>query len=185
MILLSEEKGFKPTVAETAQPFVKAEISPAGDKDRIAGRNGEQFKLAVSVTGDAPEGLLNAPVRINTGVSQQPTLEIPVSGIVRPRVSVTPVTVNFGNFTPGKDPITRNIVITNNKPGSPVKVTKAEVNVPGFITDVVPTQEGVNYTVVVKANDKVKKGPVDGKVTVYTSDKEKAVIEIPLKGEAL
>lgn len=185
VILLSEEKGFKPTVAETAQPYVKAEISPAGDKDKIAGRSGEQYKLAVAVTADAPEGLLNAPVRINTGVTQQPTLEIPVSGIVRARVSVTPITVNFGNFTPGKDPITRNIVVTNNKPGSPVKVTKAEVNVPGFVTDVVPTQEGVSYTVVVKANDKVKKGPVDGKVTLYTSDKEKAVIEIPLKGEAL
>ena len=37
----------------------------------------------------------------------------------------------------------------------------------------------------VKANEKVKKGAVDGKVTLYTSDKEKAVIEIPLKGEAL
>ncbi len=185
VILISDEKGFKPSVVETAQPYVKAEISPAGDKDKIAGRPGDQYKLAVAVTGDAPEGLLNAPVRISTGVSQQPTLEIPVSGIVRPRVSVTPVTVNFGNFTPGKDPITRNIVITNNKPGSPVKVTKADVNIPGFVTDVVPTQEGVNYTVVVKANDKVKKGPVDGKVTVYTSDKDRAVIEIPLKGEAL
>jgi hypothetical protein len=185
VILISEEKGFKPTVAETSQPYVKAEISPVGDKDKIAGRNGDQYKLAVAVTADAPEGLLNAPVRINTGVSQQPTLEVPVSGIVRPRISVTPITVNFGNFTPGKDPITRNIVVTNNKPGTPIKVTKAEVNVPGFITDVVPTQEGVSYTVVVKANDKVKKGPVDGKVTLYTSDKEKGVIEIPLKGEAL
>lgn len=185
VILISEEKGFKPTVAETSQPYVKAEISPAGDKDKIAGRSGEQFKLAVAVTADAPEGLLNAPVRVNTGVSQQPTLEVPVSGIVRPRVSVTPITVNFGNFTPGKDPITRNIVVTNNKPGTPIKVTKAEVNVPGFVTDVVPTQEGVSYTVVVKANDKVKKGPVEGKVTLYTSDKEKATIEIPLKGEAL
>ncbi len=182
VILISEEKGFKPTVAETAQPYVKAELSPAGDKDKIAGRPGDQYKLAIAVTADAPEGLLNAPIRINTGVSQQPTLEVPVSGIVRPRVSITPITVNFGNFTPGKDPITRNIVVTNNKPGTPIKVTKAEVNVPGFVTDVVPTQEGVSYTVVVKANDKVKKGAVDGKVTLYTSDKEKAVIEIPLEG---
>jgi hypothetical protein len=185
VVLISEEKGFKPTVAETAQPYVKAEVSPAGDKDKIAGRPGEQYKLAISVTPDAPEGLLNAPVRLTTGVAQQPTLEIPVSGIVRPRVSVTPITVNFGNFTPSKDPITRNIVVTNNKPGTPVKVTKAEVSVPGFMTDVVPTQEGVSYTVVVKASDKVKKGAVDGKVTLYTSDKEKGVIEIPLKGEAL
>jgi len=185
VVLISEEKGFKPTVAETAQPYVKAEVSPAGDKDKIAGRPGEQYKLAISVTPDAPEGLLNAPVRLTTGVAQQPTLEIPVSGIVRPRVSVTPITVNFGNFTPSKDPITRNIVVTNNKPGTPVKVTKAEVSVPGFMTDVVPTQEGVSYTVVVKASDKVKKGAVDGKVTLYTSDKEKGVIEIPLKGEGL
>lgn len=185
VILISEEKGFKPTVAETAQPYVKAEISPAGDKDKIAGRPGEQFKLNVSVLADAPEGLLNAPVRVTTGVSQQPTLEIPVSGIVRPRVSVSPITVNFGNFTAGKDPITRNIVVTNNKPGTPVKVTKAEVSVAGFMTDIVPTQEGVSYTVVVKASDKVKKGPFDGKVTLHTTDKEKGVIEIPLKGEAL
>jgi len=185
VILISEEKGFKPVVAETAQPYVKAEVSPAGDKDKIAGRPGEQYKLAVSVLGDAPEGLLNAPVRLTTGIAQQPTVEIPVSGIVRPRVSVTPITVNFGNFTAGKDPITRNIVVTNNKPATPVKVTKAEVSVPGFMTDVVPTQEGVSYTVVVKASDKVKKGAVDGKVTLYTSDKEKSVIEIPLKGEAL
>jgi hypothetical protein len=185
VVLISEEKGFKPVVAETAQPYVKAEVLPAGDKDKIAGRPGDQYKLAISVTADAPEGLLNAPVRLTTGISQQPTLEIPVSGIVRPRVSVTPITVNFGNFTAGKDPITRNIVVTNNKPGTPVKVTKAEVSVPGFMTDVVPTQEGVSYTVVVKASDKVKKGAVDGKVTLYTSDKEKAVIEIPLKGEAL
>ena len=185
VILISEEKGFKPVVAETAQPYVKAEVSPAGDKDKIAGRPGEQYKLAISVLPDAPEGLLNAPVRLTTGVSQQPNLEVPVSGIVRPRVSVTPITVNFGNFTAGKDPITRNIVVTNNKPGNPIKVTKAEVSVPGFVTDVVPTQEGVSYTVVVKASEKVKKGAVDGKVTLYTSDKEKGVIEIPLKGEAL
>jgi hypothetical protein len=185
VILISEEKGFKPTITEMAQSYVKADITPAGDKDKVAGRPGDQYKLSISVTPDAPEGLLNAPVRITTGVAQQPTLEVPVSGIVRPRVSVTPITVNFGNFTAGKDPITRNIVITNNKPGTPIKVTKAEVSVPGFMTDVVPTQEGVSYTVVVKASDKVKKGAVDGKVTLHTTDKDKGVIEIPLKGEAL
>jgi hypothetical protein len=185
VILLSEEKGFRPTVAETSQPYVKAEILPAGDKDKIAGRTGDQYKVRINVTPDAPEGLLNAPIRVATGVSQQPTIEIPVSGIVRPRVSVTPVTVNFGNFTAGKDPITRNIIVTNNKPAVPVKVTRAEVSVPGFITDVVPTQEGVSYTVVVKASGAVKKGALDGTVKLFTSDKERAVIEIPLRGEVL
>jgi hypothetical protein len=185
VLLVSEEKTFKPTIAETSQPYVNAEILPAGDKDKIPGRAGEQYRLRINVTGDAPDGLLNAPIRLNTGVTEQPTLEIPVSGIVRPRVSVTPVMVNFGNFTAGKDPITRNIIVTNNKPTVPVKVTKAEVSVPGFLTDVVPTQEGVSYTVVVKASDKVKKGALQGTVKLYTSDKEKSVIELPLRGEVL
>jgi hypothetical protein len=184
-ILVSEEKGFKPSIAETSQPYVKAELAPAGDKDKVAGRPGEQYKLHITVTPEAPEGLLNAPIRIATGVTQQPNVEVPVSGIIRPRVSVTPITVNFGNFTAGKDPITRNIVVTNNKPAVPVRVTKAEVSVPGFMTDVVPTQEGISYTVVVRASEKVKKGPLDGKVKLFTSDKERAVIEIPLRGEVL
>jgi len=185
VVLVSEEKSFKPTVAETSQPYVKAELIPAGEKDKVAGRPGDRYKLHVSVTSDAPEGLLNAPIRIATGVTQQPTLEIPVSGYVRARVSVTPALVNFGNFTAGKDAITRNIIVTNNKPAIPVKVTRAEVSIPGFQTDVVPTQEGVSYTVVVKAGDKIKKGAIDGIVKLYTTDKEKAVIELPLKGEVL
>jgi hypothetical protein len=185
VILVSEEKSFKPVVAEAAQPYVKAEIAPAGEKDRIPGRNGEQYRLKLTITGDAPEGLLNAPVRITTGVAQQGQVEIPVAGIVRARVQVTPVMVNFGNFTAGKDPITRNIIVTNNKPSVLVKVTRVETTVAGFVTDIVPTQEGVSYTIVVKPTDKVKKGAFDGLVKLFTTDKDKAVIELPLKGEAL
>src|SRR5437867_2287483 len=37
VILVSEEKGFRPTIAETSQPYVKAEILPAGDKDKLPG----------------------------------------------------------------------------------------------------------------------------------------------------
>lgn len=185
VILVSDEKSFKPVVAEAAQPYVKAEIAPAGEKDKIPGRSGEQYRLKLTITGDAPEGLLNAPVRITTGVAQQGQVEIPVAGIVRARVQVTPVMVNFGNFTAGKDPITRNIIVTNNKPSVLVKVTRAETTVAGFVTDIVPTQEGVSYTIVVKPTDKVKKGAFEGFVKLFTTDKDKAVIELPLRGEAL
>jgi len=185
VILVSDEKTFKPSVAEVAQPYLKAEVMPAGEKDKLPGHPGEQYKLRITIGPDAPEGLLNAPIRVATAVSQQPTVEIPVSGLVRERVSVTPKLVNFGNFTAGKDAITRNVIVNNNKPQNAIKVTKAEVSVPGFITDVVPTQEGVSYTVVIKAGDKIKKGALEGTVRLYTTDKEKAVIELPLRGEVL
>ncbi|MCA1580483.1 MAG: DUF1573 domain-containing protein [Acidobacteria bacterium] len=59
VILLSEEKTFKPTVAEASQPYVKAEIAPAGDKDKIPGHPGEQYRVRITVTADAPEGLFS------------------------------------------------------------------------------------------------------------------------------
>src|SRR5262249_21609247 len=86
VILISEEKGFKPSITADAQPRVKAEITPAREKDKTPGRAGEQYKPHITVTPDAPEGLLNAPIRVSTGVAQQGSVEIPVSGIVRARV---------------------------------------------------------------------------------------------------
>ena len=56
---------------------------------------------------------------------------------------------------------------------------------PGGTSDVVPTQEGVSYTVVVKASERVKKGPLEGTVKLFTTDKERSVIELPLRGEVL
>lgn len=185
LVLISTEKGFHPTVAQTAQPYVKAEITPAGDKDKVAGRAGEQFRLHVTLEPSAPEGLLNVPIKIKTGVEKQPELDIPVSGIVRQRIAVTPAVVQFGNFTPGKDAISRNVIVTNNKPSEAVRVLKAESSVSGINVEVVPMTEGVNYTVVLKPKEGLKKGAFEGKVKIFTSDKEKATIEVPISGTAL
>jgi hypothetical protein len=185
LILVSAEKGFHPTVGDMAQPYVKAEVLPAGEKEKIAGRQGDQYRLHVSLLSSAPEGLLNVPIKIKTGVEKQPELDVPVSGIVRARVAVTPAVVQFGNFTPGKDTISRNVIITNNKPSDSVKVLKAESTISGISAEVVPMTEGVNYTIVLKPSDSLKKGAFDGKVKIFTTDKEKAVIEVPISGTVL
>lgn len=185
VMLISAEKGFHPTVEQTAQPYVKAEITPAADKEKVAGRAGDQFRLHVTLEPTAPEGLLNVPIKVKTGVEKQAEVDIPVSGIVRARIAVTPAVVQFGNFTPGKDAISRNVIVTNNKPAEAVRVLKAESSVSGINAEVVPMTEGVNYTVVLKPKDGLKKGPFDGKVKIFTTDKEKSVIEIPISGTVL
>jgi hypothetical protein len=69
VVLISEEKGFKPTIAETAQTYVKAEITPAGDKDKIAGRPASQYKLSISVTPGRARG---APQRAGADHDRSP-----------------------------------------------------------------------------------------------------------------
>ena len=126
MILLSDERPQADGVAETAQPYVKAEILPAATKtDSAAPASSTASRLR---DRRAPDGLLNAPLRINTGVRSSEA-----KSRSRDRASRRLGDAGhgqLGNFTAGKDPITRNIIVTNNKPAFG-EVTKAEVSVPG------------------------------------------------------
>lgn len=184
LVLFSGEKDFHPTVGESSQPYLQAQISPVDEKAKLD-RPGTQYKLHITLAPTAPLGVLNAPVRVKTGVAKQPDLEIRVAGIVRDRLSVTPAAVVFGNFTPGKDVISRNVIFTNNKAAEGVRVLKAESTVPGLSAEVVPMTEGINYTVVVKPKEGLKKGEFSGMVKIFTSDKERPVIEVPVSGNVL
>ena len=185
LILFSAEKDFQPTVAESSQPYVQAQIAPATDKEKLEGKTGTQYKLHVTLEPSAPVGVLNAPVHVKTGVAKQPDIEIRVSGIVRDRLSVTPASIVFGNFTPGKDVISRNVIFTNNKPGQAVRVQKVESSVSGISAEIVPMTEGVNYTVVLKPKPDLKKGEFSGTLKIYTSDKERPVVEVPISGNVI
>jgi hypothetical protein len=185
LILFSSEKDFQPTVAEASQPYVKAQISPASDKEKLEGKAGAQYKLHVTLEPTAPVGVLNAPVHVKTGVAKQPDLDVRVSGIVRDRISVTPGSIVFGNFTPGKDVISRNVIFTNNKPAQAVRVQKVDSTVSGISAEIVPMTEGVNYTIVLKPKADLKKGEFSGTLKIYTSDKDRPVVEVPMSGTVL
>jgi hypothetical protein len=185
LLLSSAEKDFHPTVGESSQSYVQATILPVEAVAQKTDRPVTQYKLHVTLGPTAPLGVLNAPIKIKTGVAKQPDLEIRVAGIIRDRLSVTPATVVFGNFTPGKDVISRNVIFTNNKATEGVKVLKAESTVPGLSAEVVPMTEGVNYTVVVKPKDSLKKGEFTGTLKIFTTDKERPVIEVPVSGNVL
>lgn len=183
-MIFSAEKDFHPTVGESSQPYLQAQISPVDEKSKLE-RAGTQYKLHITLGPTAPLGVLNAPVRVKTGVAKQPEIEIRVAGIVRDRLSVTPAALVFGNFTPGKNVISRNVIFTNNKIAEGVKVLKAESTVPGLNAEVVPMTEGINYTVVVKPKEGLKKGEFKGMVKIFTSDKERPIIEVPVSGNVL
>ncbi|MGH9443425.1 MAG: DUF1573 domain-containing protein [Thermoanaerobaculia bacterium] len=185
LVIFSSEKDFHPTVADSSQPYLQAEISPIDEKSKLERPGTQQYRLHITLGPTAPLGVLNAPVRIKTGVAKQPELEIRVAGIVRDRLSVTPAAVAFGNFTPGKDVISRNVIFTNNKPTAGVRVLKAESTVPGLSVEVVPMTEGINYTIVVKPKEGLKKGEFTGSIKIFTSDKDRAVIEVPVSGNVL
>src|SRR5439155_516898 len=149
---------------------------------------GAEGKVMTSVDTKSFSGPIPKSVLLVSNDPERAQINLFIKATVKPYVDVLPQPYVRMSVVKG-DSDARDVIILSEeksfKPTAPIKVTKAEVSVPGFITDVVPTQEGVSYTVVVKASERVKKGPLEGTVKLFTTDKEKSVIELPLRGEVL
>jgi hypothetical protein len=185
MILSSDEPDFQPTKVEPPNSYLKATLAPVADAEKVAGKGARQWKVTITTQPNAPEGLLGGYVKVATGSAKQPELSLAVSGYIKPTLSITPQSVNFGNFEPKADPVKRTVtIINNNLKNEAFEVTKAESSVPGVKAEVVMADKS-RAQVVISVDDKVKKGVFDGFVTVSTTDPAKKEIRIPLKGVIL
>jgi len=199
--LVTEEKApFKVEKVDTPadKAWLKAKISPVAEKDRTPGKGDNvQYKIDITLEKDAPVGLLNEKVVAYTNVPKAPTVEITVSGLVRPVISVTPQQINFGNITSGSEPTTRNVIVSHNKEEKKdFKVTKVEIlTVPaateknakaaaykGLTSEISAIQEGSRYQVVVKTDKDMAKGAIDANMKIYTNDKQNPMFEVSIKG---
>lgn len=185
VVLVSDDPEFKPTKVETPNSFLKATFSPVPEKELIKDKNPNQWKVVLTTAPDAPEGILGGAVKVATGVKRQPEIEISVSGFVKPAVSVTPVSINFGNFDPKGDAVKRNVMIVNNNAqAASFAVTKVETNVPGISAEIVPVDKS-RVQVVLTVDQKIKKGVFEGELLIKTTDKAKSDVKVPLKGVIL
>jgi hypothetical protein len=185
IILVSDEPDFKPSKAEAPNSFLRIALAPVPEKELVKDHGANQWKVTVTTAPDAPEGLLGGNVKVTTGAKKQPEIEIPISGFIKPTVSVTPLSINFGNFDPKGDPQKRNVMLVNNNAAvETFSVTKAETNIPGISAEVVPVDKS-RVQVVLTVDQKIKKGVFEGDLVIRTSDKAKGEVKVPIKGVIL
>jgi hypothetical protein len=183
--LVSDEPDFKPTKAEVTQSYLTATLAPVPEKERIPNKNPNQYKITLTSKPDAPEGLVGGYVKVATGVKKQPEMDLAISGYVKPTVSITPSSVNFGNFDPKGDAVKRNVMLVNNNTKNDgFSVMKAETNVPGISAEVVSLDKS-RVQVVLTVDQKIKKGVFDGTLVIRTNDSAHGEIRVPLKGVIL
>lgn len=185
VVLVSDEAEFKPSKVEAPATFLKATLTQVPEKELIKDKSANQWKITLTAAADAPEGILGGTVKVATGVKRQPEVEIPVSGFVKPVVSVTPLSINFGNFDPKGDAVKRNVMLVNNNAqATGFSVTKADTNVQGISAEIV-TVDKSHVQVVLTVDQKIKKGVFEGELVIRTSDKSKGEVKVPLKGVIL
>jgi hypothetical protein len=185
LIISSDEPDFKPSKAEVTQSYLKVSMVPVPEKDRVAGKNPNQYKVTLTTSSDAPEGLLGGYVKVTTGLKKQAEFDIAISGYIKPTISISPMTVNFGNFDPKGDAVKRNVMLVNNNvKNETFSVTKAVTSVSGITAEVVSLDKA-RVQVTLTVDKKMKKGVFDGELTIKTNDAAKGEIKLPIKGVIL
>ena len=183
-----EDEPFEIVKVETPQPWVKVDYAKIEDKAQLApnvGKAGQnQYKINISVAGDAKVGPLAEKVHIVTNSKHQPDYFVSISGVVRPTFRIEPTGVNFGEVAPSDDAARRSVMLHSNNMTAPETfvVTKAESSIPGVTTAVKPGANKGDYEVTVAVSKDAKPGDIDGTVKIYTSDKVNPVVSVPVKG---
>jgi len=183
-----EEEPFEIVKIEAPQEWIKVDAKKLEGTDVVPeiGRKGQaQYKLDVTVGGDdARVGPLAEKIHIITNSRHQPEYWISVTGVVRPPYRVDPTGVNFGEVAPTDSAATRTISIRSNNLKAPAEfsVTKVESGVAGVTAEVKPTERAGEYAVTLQVAKDAKPGALDGNVTIYTSDKAKPTVTVPVKG---
>ena len=183
-----EEEPFEIVKIESPQEWIKVEPKKLTGTDVVPeiGRKGQaQYKLDITVGGDeARVGPLAEKIHVVTNSKHQPEYWVSVSGVVRPPYRVEPTGINFGEVAPTDSAATRTISIRSNNLKTPAAfaVTKVESGVAGVTADVKPTERPGEYNVTLQVAKDAKPGALDGNVTIYTSDKAKPTVVVPVKG---
>ena len=183
-----EEEPFEIVKVEAPQEWIKVETKKLTGTDVVPdfGRKGQaQYKVEITVGGDdARIGPLAEKIHIVTNSKHQPEYWLSVGGVIRPPYRVEPTGINFGEVAPNDSAATRTISIRSNSVKAPAdfSVTKVESGVAGVTANVVPTDRPGEFNVTLQVAKDAKPGALDGNVTIYTSDKAKPTVTVPVKG---
>lgn len=182
-IWASDRRDLAIVKAESPYPFVKVAFRESNDDERNDSVPGRQWQVQIDLDKNAPVGPLADFVVLTTNHPELKTLRIPISGFVRPVLSVTPRIADFGRRELN-GPQTASLEIRNLSSSS-IKLGEVTSDVEGLEVVVEPVEEGRLYKLVLTLKPGMAKGDFAGQVSINTSSSKQPTVEITVKGVIL
>lgn len=174
-----DEAGLAVTGAESALPHVTANVREAADSERVEGAAGRQWRVEATLGAEAPIGPLRDFLVVRTNHPLQPELQIPLSGVVRPVLHLTPSAANFGELSLAGQ--ARRMVITLiNFGAEPVDVREVTTSVEGVAARVEVVEAGKRWRVVVELAPTLPRGRLEGELRIATTSASMPELVAPL-----
>ena len=179
-------KPMRITKVETPYDFIETEFREALPEEREEGvANEQQWRVETRISPTSPIGPLTGFITIHIDHPDQKIVKLPLHGFVRPMFAVTPAIAEWPPFAIEEGTSAMASLHVKNFAEELVKITGAEVDVPGITTQVVESEPGRVYYVKLLFPPQTQKGEIKGTVRITTDSPKQPVIEIPLKQEIL
>lgn len=168
---------------ESPFDFIKTSFREIPKEERSKGVGSRQWQISVDLDKDAPVGPLADFIVVSTNHPELKTVRIPVSGFVRPVLSVTPRVADFGR----RELIeaqTASLEIRNLS-SSAVTLNQVSTNIQGLEAAIEQVEDGRLYKVVLTLKPGTPKGDFEGLVTITTTSTKQPTVEVSVKGVVL
>ncbi len=181
-----EQPDLRVLEVDSPYPFLKVshQLVESGEGGEEGGKKkGNEWRITMSLTGDAPVGPMADFVTVRTDHPRQKQVKIPVSGFVRPTLAVVPQVFDFGTreiAEPYPAKIEVKVLGTDD-----VELREIATDVQGLEARVEPLEEGRLYNLLITLRPEMKKGKTSGTLTVKTSSPRQPVLDIRVTGTVL
>lgn len=170
---------------ESPYPFLTAAARPAREDEESDQGEGRQWVVELTLDyGKAPVGALADHVKVRTNHPRQPTVEIPVSGFIRPMVVATPHDMNFGAVEVPEEGLSANVLVKNYS-NEPMGVELEEPGIPGVSVELEPLQAGREYKLIVTLAPDMPKGAFAGQIELKLDHPRLKSLAIPVHGSRI
>jgi hypothetical protein len=153
--------------------------TPANVTEKTIKPNGKgDIKVSFDTAGRS--GLQNHKIYVQTNDPVTPIVQLQIQGIVKADLAISPRSITFGDVKKGTT-VAREIYLID-KTGEDIKITKVESNT-GFLSAAVSPITDRPYQgskILVSLSPETPLCSMEGKVTIYTTDKKHPKVEIPV-----
>jgi len=164
-------------------PFVKATYERL-DGSTDSGSDGARWEVRLSLDRNrAPVGPLADYLEVETNHPKLRVLKIPVSGFVRPVVSVTPRIAELGSRRL-EAPYSTSLEVRNQTDAA-ISVESVSADIAGVDVELEEVEVGKIYRIVLTLSPEMAKGPFAGKLQITTTSERRPLLEVDVSGTIL
>jgi hypothetical protein len=174
---------FRVTAVDSPYKFILATFREAKPEERRSEvtSGARQWLVETTIQPDAEVGALRDFLVVTTNHPKQKEIKIPLSGFVRPILSVTPYVADFGSVTMTPEGKDLSIIVTNFGK-EPVEITRVTTGVAGVEATVKAIEAGKRFEIRLALTPAMAKGSVSSTLKIETSSPAKPTLDVPFKG---